>query len=116
MKLSRAGDLLDVELLFALGGDDGQGGTWSYTSRALATVRLAPGLPAVRTAFWEGDRLRGDLRLEDGVWRGTRGNPDGTTRDVEIPANAQERRCSRPSVEVLVGASHGKIGSGAVDF
>lgn len=86
LRVHPAGDgRIDVEILFRLGGDDGQGGTWDYHTRALATLRLAPGLPAVRTAFWEMGKRGGDLRLQDGVWRGERDTPDGTHAPVEVP-------------------------------
>ncbi len=75
---------IDVDIFFRLGGDDGQGGTWDYQTRAQATLRLAPGLPAVRTAFWEMGRLAGDLRLVDGVWSGEKDGPDGTRVPVEL--------------------------------
>ena len=82
----RAGDLLDLDVHFALGGDDGHGGAWRYVTRSRSTHRLERGLPVVRSAFWEMDVLRGDVAQEGGTWRGVRGRPDGTTEPVERPA------------------------------
>jgi len=81
----REGGLLRVEVHFALGGDDGRGGTWTYSTRALSTHRLERGLPVVRTAFHEMGALRGDARLGDDGWRGERGGPDGTRVPLEEP-------------------------------
>ena len=88
LRLARRGDLLDVEVLFRLGGDAGEGQTWDHRTRTLATLRLAPGLPAIRTAHWQGGRLVGDLRLEDGVWRGVKSGSEGKEVAVERPATA----------------------------
>lgn len=88
LRLRRRADLLDVEVFFRLGGDDGKGATWDYVTRATATLRLERGLPAVATAFWQDGRLVGDLQLEDGVWRGTRTGPGGAIVPVERPATA----------------------------
>jgi hypothetical protein len=80
----REGDLLHLDIHFTLGGDDGQGGTWEYVTTSRSTHRLERGLPVVRTAFWEMGNLRADVALgDDGVWRGERGRPDGTTEPVE---------------------------------
>jgi hypothetical protein len=50
---------------------------------------LQRGLPAVRTRYHEGlpgaERLRGDLVLEDGHWRGQRVNADDQLHTVDVP-------------------------------
>jgi hypothetical protein len=89
--LKRDGDLLEIDTLFRLGGDDPQAGAWDYRTRALSSHRLDRWLSVVRTAFWEGspgeERLSGDVSLgDDGFWRGTHGQPDGTESPAEFAA------------------------------
>lgn len=89
--VKRRGDLLEIDTLFRLGGDDPQAGKWDYRTRALSTHRLDRWLSVVRTAFWEGspgeEQMSGDVTLDDdGVWRGRHGQPDGTEKTAEFPA------------------------------
>ncbi len=82
------GDRITTRVAFALGGDDGRGGTWLYRSRVESTHVRDRVLSTLRTAFFEGDELalRGDVRLEEGRWRGVRAGPGGVHEPVDFEA------------------------------
>jgi hypothetical protein len=91
LRIRDAGDHLESETLFRIGGEGPDGSTWDYRTRGVSVHRKDHCLSLVRTAFWEGspgaERLTGDVTLaDDGRWRGVHGKPDGTTKEVDFAA------------------------------
>jgi len=91
VEFKQRGELLDVEIVFRLGGGDKPENRWEYFTRSRSTHRLDKYLSAVSTAFWQGkpekETLDGDVSLEkDGFWRGTRPGKNGAQEKVEVRA------------------------------
>jgi hypothetical protein len=84
------GDMLEVKTLFRLGGEGEQ--AWDYRTRGESLHRLQSGLPVTETAFWEGapdkEKLKGEVKLQDGNWVGRHGNAEGEVREVSFAEEA----------------------------
>lgn len=87
LRIRPEGDFIDVETLFRLGGGDKPEETWDYRTRGVSRHKLDKHLSVVRTAFWEGapkeEKLKGDVELRDGQWRGVHVTAEGE-RKVEF--------------------------------
>lgn len=88
LRLRHQDEHLLADLLVRLAQDAPDGG-WDFRARLSTTHLLKRGLPAVRTRYHEGlpesERLRGDMHLEDGSWKGTRVGADDRLHEATVP-------------------------------
>lgn len=91
MRLTRRGELIDVDIWFCLGGGSSKDDLWDYYTRCQSTHRLDKYLSVINTTYTEG-KPGGDISMrhaelgKDGIWRGYSRTPDGAEHQVQYPS------------------------------